>query len=47
MKKKIDPKDPATWPDDYRGCGVCNNFGSRDKNEVKKHLKDEHDKTVK
>jgi hypothetical protein len=44
---KIDPQDPRTWPRDYRGCGICNKFGSTNHNEVKKHLKKVHGKTVK
>lgn len=45
--KKIDPNDPATWPKDYRQCGICEKFGSRKPKEVKQHLKKVHGKTVK
>ena len=46
MKEKIDPNDPSTWPDDYIQCDLCD-FGSRGEKGMRKHLKDEHGKTVK
>ena len=42
MAKKFDPKDPSTWPGDYRQCAICG-FGGSSK-EVKRHLKEEHGK---
>ena len=47
MLKKNDPTDPATWTKKYRGCGICDKFGSEKPAELKEHLKKVHGKKVK